>query len=177
MKKKKKEEVRNVPLKNYIIFTIICIITLLCVFYAHSFYKNYTINRLDTPYIKDKVNVINYSELDTYIIENPNKFIYIGTNNNEFCYNFEIELYKTFKKYNLIDDLTFLDLSDNYSLETLNNISTKYYSESLNTKLNNIPALLVVQEGQIKDLIIHSDDNPLSSDKIVQILEEFEYIK
>ena len=98
MKKKKKEEVRNVPLKNYIIFTIICIITLLCVFYAHSFYKNYTINRLDTPYIKDKVNVINYSELDTYIIENPNKFIYIGTNNNEFCYNFEIELYKTFKK-------------------------------------------------------------------------------
>ena len=171
----KKEKV--IPKKNYIKFSLICIITLLAVFYANTWYKNYQINKLNNTYIKDKINAINYDELDTYLIENPNLIVYVGENNNQECYEFEKYLYKIIKKNDLIDDTIFLDLSNNYSITLLNNIQQKYYSKDLKTDLNNIPALLVIQNKEIKDILIKEENIKITEDKIVQILEEFEYIK
>ncbi len=172
-----KKEKRKIPTKNYIKLALIFIFTLIVVFYANSWYKTYQINKLNTPYISGKIKAINKSELDTYLVENPNLIIYVGKNNDQKCYDFEKELYSAIKKSNLIEETVFLDLSDNYSSDILDDIQDKYYSENITAELNNLPALLIIQDKQIKDVLIVSNDEKISSDSIIQLFEEFEYIK
>ena len=172
----KKEKV--IPIKNYIKLALIFIITLICVFYANSWYKTYKVDRLNTPYIKDKISAINYEELDTYLTENQNLIIYIGKNNDQGCYDFEKNLYNVIKKNDLVEETIFLDLSNNYSNEILKEIEDKYYADNLNIDITSVPALLIIQNRQVKDVLISDDaEGEITSDKIVQFLVEFEYIK
>ena len=168
---------RKIPLKNYIILIIIYIITFLAVFYAIFWYNNYKVNRLTTPYIQNKINSISYEELDNYIIEYPNTIIYIGKNNDENCYNTEKNLYSVLRKNNLIENTVFLDLSTNYSDTILDNISNKYFDESLKDKELKVPSIIIINDKKIKDFVTVYNDLPISNDRIHQILEEFEFIK
>ena len=176
-KNKNSKNVKTIPTKNYIKLAIIFIITLIVVFYANTWYRNYKVERLNTPYIVDKLNTINYTELDNYIIENPNLIIYVGKNNSNECYEFEKDLYKILKDNDLIDESIFLDLSNNYSKELLKELQTKYYDDSLNANLNGVPSLLIMQNKEIKDILTKENDEQITEDKIIQIFEEFEYIK
>lgn len=167
-----------IPVKNYVKLALIFIVTLIVVFYANTWYKTYKIDRLNTPYIKDKINAINYEELNTYLVENPNLIIYIGKSDDQNCYDFEKDLYKVLKKNNLIEESIFLDLSSNYNDTILKEIQKKYYDNNLTIEMSNVPVLLIMQDGKIKDILISSgEDDKITSDKIVQFLEEFEYIK
>ena len=84
---------RKIPKKNYIIYAVIVIATILVVLYLNSWYKAYKQNELDNSYISKYINELNYEEFKNFSIENPNLIVYIGKTNCENCIKVEKELY------------------------------------------------------------------------------------
>ena len=67
---KEKEEIRNVPLKNYIILLAIFIGTFLLTYYLYRWYKVYADYQNNIPVIRDSLTEITKEEMEHYVEEN-----------------------------------------------------------------------------------------------------------
>ena len=77
MSSSKKEKVREIPLKNYIYLFIVLLGSVLFLIYVYTWYETYKENKLKTGILNDYLTIINYNELDDYIIENKNAILYV----------------------------------------------------------------------------------------------------
>lgn len=164
---------RRIPRKNYIIYGIIVVVTLALVFYANEWYKAYKQNELENSYIADYVKEVNYPEFQNYILENPDLIVYVGEKNSTKCVSFEKIFHDVIKEYNLEDEVIFLNVSD---INNIKEITDVYNIKSLNTSLN-IPSIAILKNSKFNDILNSNDDNEIRSDEIIQLLEEYEYIK
>ena len=164
---------RKIPKKNYIIYGIIVIATILVVLYLNSWYKAYKQNELDNSYISKYINELNYEEFKNFSIENPNLIVYIGKTNCENCIKLEKELYKIIDDNELKDETVFLNVTD---LSNLSSIE-KDFNES-GIKLNdNVPSIAILKNSKFTDILNSDDQNNINNDLIIQLLEEYEYLK
>ena len=69
------EKEKNIPFKNYILLAVILIISAILIIYFYMWYSAYENNKLTTPIMDKYMQVINYNELDNYLIENKNCII------------------------------------------------------------------------------------------------------
>ncbi|MBE6153585.1 MAG: hypothetical protein E7166_05115 [Firmicutes bacterium] len=168
-------EKRKIPMKNYIIYGFIVIVTLVAVFYTNEWYKAYKISELENSYISKYVTEINYDEFENYILENPNVIIYISKTNSEASINIEKQLYKIIKDNELTDEIVFLNLTGNENV--LDNIEKKYYKTNLLNNLDRIPAIAVFNDMKIVDILVSDEDYKISKSDILKFLEGHEYIK
>ena len=168
-------EKRKIPMKNYIIYGFIVIVTLVAVFYTNEWYKAYKISELENSYISKYVTEINYDEFENYILENPNVIIYISKTNSEASINIEKQLYKIIKDNELTDEIVFLNLTGNENV--LDNIEKKYYKTNLLNNLDRIPAIAVLNDMKIVDILVSDEDYKISKSDILKFLEGHEYIK
>jgi len=164
---------KKIPRKNYIIYGIIVVVTLTLVFYVNEWYKAYKQYELENSYISKYIKEANYLEFQNYTLENPNLIVYIGQKNCRKCVKLEKELYKVIKKYNLEDEVIFLNVTD---LEDLNQILNKYKKNNLNASVN-IPSIAILDNFMFNDILNSNDENEIRTDEIVQLLMEYEYIK
>ena len=67
---------REIPFKNYIILAVVLILTIIAVIYLFMWNRVYEKNKLQTPILDKYLLVINYNELNNYIVENKNAVIY-----------------------------------------------------------------------------------------------------
>lgn len=140
------KENRNIPLKNYIILSIILIVSVILVIYFYMWYGELETNRLNTPVIDQYISLINYNEIDTYIVENKKAFIYVSVLNNEKTRNFEKKFIKIINKYSLNNRILYLNLTDQYKNNVLfNNIVNKY-------NLSDLPCIVIFENGIVKDV-------------------------
>ena len=61
---------KEIPFKNYIILAVILIFTILLVVYLFNWQSIYQKNKLQEPILDKYLMVINYNELDDYLVEN-----------------------------------------------------------------------------------------------------------
>ena len=61
---------KEIPLKNYILLSIVLILTIVVVTYFFMWENTYEKSRLQTPILDDYLLVINYNELNNYLVEN-----------------------------------------------------------------------------------------------------------
>ena len=118
---------KKIPTKNYIYLTLIIIITISITYYLYLWLVAY--KEIESQSIlEDYLQVINYSDIDNYVVENNDSFIYITNNDNDYG-KFENELSSLIKEYNLFDDILYLDVSDNIKngTFTINNFTFKQY--------------------------------------------------
>jgi len=164
---------RKIPKKNYIIYTIIVIVTLLLVLYLNSWYKAYKQKQLDESYISKYIHEINYTEFKNYSIENPNLIVYIGTTNCENCLKVEKDLYKVIKHHDLKSETIFININNLSNIELLE----KEFNQK-DLKFNySIPSIAILKNSKIVDVLSIDDQNNIKKDLIIQLLEEHEYIK
>ena len=64
----KKEKLREIPLKNYIYLFLNLLGSFLLLIYINNWYNTYNKNKLNIGIMNDYLTVINYNELDNYII-------------------------------------------------------------------------------------------------------------
>lgn len=141
MNKLKKEELRNVPVKNYIYLFIILLGSILFLIYIYTWYDAYNQNKLNTSIMNEYLTVINYNELDNYISENQNAVIYVSILGNEEINRFEKKLKNMVVDNNLRNSILYLDLTNeerNKAIKKLN-IDEKF------------PYLVVYTNGKITD--------------------------
>lgn len=164
---------RKIPRKNYIIYSIIVIITISLVMYLNEWYKAYKSNELTNSYISQYINEINYEEFENLTLENTNIIVYVGEKNSEKCIKLEKDLYKIIKKYSLKDETVFLNVTD---IDNINKITNKYNIDNLKTNLN-VPSIAIIKDSKITDILNSDENNEIKNDLIIQLLEEYEYIK
>ena len=105
MTNKKNELLREVPRKNYIYLFLILLGSLLLLLYIYTWYDAYNENRLNTSIMDKYLTVINYNELDNYIIENKNAVIYVSILGNEDISKFEKKFKNLVSEHNLKNDI------------------------------------------------------------------------
>ena len=141
MNKTNNEKLRDVPLKNYIYLSLILLGSVLILVYIYTWYETYNQSKLNTSIMNEYLTVINYNELDTYIIENKDAIIYVSILGNEDINNFEKKFKNVVRENNLKNDILYLDITN----EDINAVTKKLQIEE------ELPCLVVYTNGQITD--------------------------
>lgn len=166
MSDKKKEVLREVPKKNYIYLFLILLGSIFFLIYLCTWYNTYNDNKLNTSIMDKYLTVINYNELDNYIIENKDAVIYVSILGNEDINNFENKFKNLISEHNLRNDILYLDISD----ENISEATRKLNIEE------EFPYLVVYTNGVITDTYSINENN-YSNDKIETYLNRIGVIE
>ena len=95
------EKNRNIPFKNYILLAVTLILTVIVVVYFFVWHSNNEENNLKIPIMDKYLRVINYNELDDFLVENKDSVIYVSKLNNKEIREFEKKLKLIINDYSL----------------------------------------------------------------------------
>ncbi len=143
----------SIPRRNYIIFFIMVIFTITLTLILRNWYNlNKNLNQKNTIMSKFLVSV-NEEEFSNYIMENNNVLIYLASSKNDSLEDFELEFKNMLIKYNLQEQIIFIDLSqvDNAFFSKL---TENYFSNNLkNIELSNFDNILIMENGKINAIL------------------------
>ena len=159
MTNKKNEVLREVPKKNYIYLFLILLGSIFFLIYLCTWHQAYNENELNTSIMDKYLTVINYNELDNYIIENKNAVIYVSILGNEDINNFEKKFKNLVAEHNLKNEILYLDISNENITSATNKLSIE----------QEFPYLIVYTNGIITDTY-SINENSYSNDKIEKYL-------
>lgn len=140
---------KEIPFKNYIILAVILIFTILLVVYLFNWQSIYQKNKLQEPILDKYLMVINYNELDDYLVENKEAIVYVSVLNDEKIRMFENKFKNLIIKNDLNNKVLYLNLT-NESVE----INKKYLSN-----LSEVPTLIIFDEGKVVESYSIKDNN------------------
>jgi len=144
---------REIPKKNYIFLILICTFSIVLALYIMKWHSLYMDNNLELPILSNYVSEnLKYDEFENFIQERGKRIIYLGASNDEECREFEKEFRSIIIKYNLKEELTYLDLKENKD-EYLQKFNTKYL-----TTLT-LPSLVVMEDANVLDKLELKDIN------------------
>lgn len=152
-----KEELRVIPKKNYVILGAVIVATLLLLYYFYMWFVAYNESKINKPLLNEYMDVINYNEIDNYLVENPNSIIYVSVLENKEIREFEKEFKKSFKKHMIKKDILYLDLTDLFKSEDSSDIEEKYSLNNLNIK--DVPCLMVFGNGKLESIYSIKNNN------------------
>lgn len=134
---------KMIPLRNYILLSIILIISVVLVIYFYMWYGTYEDNKIYTPILDEYLTVINYNELEDYLIENKDAIIYVSILGDEEIMTFEKKFKKFFIENSVDNNILYLDLTSEYKDNNVfNNIKIKYGLKSL-------PCIIIFRDGVV----------------------------
>lgn len=142
------KEKREVPMKNYIILGIIILVTIILLFYFYLWYLTYEESKLNSQIMDRYLQVINYNELEDYISENKNAFVYVSILEDKDIRNFEIKFKEIIINNSLRKEILYLDLTEIYNDKTKISNAIKEYSLNDNS-ISGVPCILVFKEGKL----------------------------
>ena len=167
---KKKEEIRNVPLKNYIILLAIFIGTFLLTYYLYRWYKVYADYQNNIPVIRDSLTEITKEEMEHYIEENTSATIYVCTADNQNCRSFEKNFKKLVDKNALKEYIIYVGVTSQEMDQFVSDFNQKYQYKIKLTK--NVPAFITFEDGEVTDILEADKD----TDKL-SITDVSKYLK
>ena len=136
---------REIPKKNYIILGVVIVLTFLLMYYFYMWYDAYMDTKLGNPILDKYMEVINYNELDNYLVENNNVIIYVSVLEDSQIRDFEKKLKGLYKKHEIERDILYMDVTQDKKI--VDKIVTEYSNSSFNY---DIPVFLVIENGSIK---------------------------
>lgn len=140
---KKKE--KEIPLKNYILLSIVLILTIVVVIYFFLWKNTYEKSKLQTPILDDYLLVINYNELNNYLVENKDAIIYVSKLNDESIRLFENKFKNIINKNNLNNKILYLDLTE----ELKENNIVKEINKKYGKEMTEVPTIVIIKDGKI----------------------------
>lgn len=159
---------KEIPLKNYILLSIVLIFTIIIVIYLFMWYNAYENNNLKNKILDKYLMVINYNELEDYIVENKNAIIYTSVSNNAETKTFEKKFKNIIKKNSLNNSILYLDLAKDENI-------IKKIKEKYNKDLSEEPSILIFKDGKLEE-IYNIKENNYNIKKLEKYLEEEDVI-
>ena len=155
---KTKEELRSIPFKNYIVLGVVLLVSILLLYYFCMWVDVYNESKLNKPIMDKYMDVINYNELDSYLVENPNTIIYVSVLENREIRDFEKKFKKLFKKGKIKQELLYLDITEEMMNDELRNELKNNYSVN-SVSILDVPVIIVVDNGEVKSIYSISENN------------------
>jgi len=160
----KKEELRVIPKKNYIILGVVFIVTIFILYYFYMWFDAYKETKINMPILDKYMEVINYNELEDYLIENPNTLIYVSVLEDNEIREFEKKFKNSLRSNKIDRDILYLDItSDIMDRDKKNDMESKYTFNSYS--IISVPSILVIENGMLKN-IYSIKDNDYDIDKV-----------
>ena len=136
---------KEIPLKNYILLSVVLILTIVVVIYFFLWKNTYEKSKLQTPILDDYLLVINYNELNNYLVENKDAIIYVSKLNDESIRLFENKFKNIINKNNLNNKILYLDLTE----ELKENNIVKEINKKYGKEMTEVPTIVIIKDGKI----------------------------
>jgi len=160
-----KSELRKIPMKNYIILGVVILVTMLILYYFYMWVDVYKESKINIPIMDKYMSVINYNELDNYIVENPDTIVYVSVLEDENIREFEKKFKNKYKNNQINNEVLYMNITEDIKNDNLKNeMISKYSVNSLN--ITNVPLVMVFEDG-ILNSIYSISDNGYDIDKLV----------
>ena len=108
----KKDDLRKVPVKNYVILGVVIVVTMLILYYFYLWVDVYKDSKINIPIMDKYMTVINYNELEDYVVENPNTIVYVSVLENENIREFEKKFKNKYKIKAVNRDLLYMNITE-----------------------------------------------------------------
>lgn len=137
----KKGNLRAIPFKNYVYLGLIFLATIFVLYYVYLWYKTYEEEELNKGIMNEYLTVINYNEIDSYVLENNNAVIYVSRLGDEQINKFEKSFKNVITANKLKNSILYLDVTG----EDVNNYSKRLEIDA------NLPYIVVYTGGEVTD--------------------------
>ena len=154
----KKNNGREIPLKNYIILGLVVLLTLGLVYYFYLWYITYEESKLNETIMDRYLEVINYNELNDYIVENRNAMIYTSVLEDNNIRKFEIKFKNIVVKNALKDKILYMDMTDIFK-DKIKYTELRNSYQINNCNITNVPCILVFKDAKLVDIYSIKDNN------------------
>ena len=153
----KREELRKIPFKNYVILGVVFVVTIFLLYYFYLWVDAYKESKVNIPILDKYMTVINYNELNNYVVENPDTLVYVSVLENEEIRAFEKQLKSKYKKDKIKNEILYMNITNDLLDEGLVSEMTKSYSLN-NLNITNVPCVLLFEDGMLKSIYSVSDN-------------------
>lgn len=164
----KKNNGREIPLKNYIILGLVVLLTLGLVYYFYLWYITYEESKLNETIMDRYLEVINYNELNDYIVENRNAMIYTSVLEDNDIRKFEIKFKNIVVKNALKDKILYMDMTDIFK-DKIKYTELRNSYQVNNYNITNVPCILVFKDAKLVD-IYSIKDNDYNTDNVLNYI-------
>ena len=168
----KKNNERKIPLKKYIILGLIILLTLGLVYYFYLWYITYEESKLNETIMDRYLEVINYNELNDYIVENRNAMIYTSILEDNNIRKFEIKFKNIVVKNALKDKILYMDMTDIFK-DKIKYTELRNSYQINNYNITNVPCILVFKDAKLVDIYSIKDDD-YNTDNVLKYITENE---
>ena len=162
---------REIPKKNYLIFSVIVFFTLAVTITSYVIYENNKEYQNSIPVIRGSASEIEAKDLDEFLIENENALLYFGVAKDKNSREVEEGLVKLISKRDL--KVIYVNLSNVEDKEKFYLSFNEKYTTNENIKLNNYPAFAIFKGGRVIDLV-EKKENFLYIGDIEQLIDIYE---
>lgn len=151
---------KKIPTFNYIKVFILFVITIFTVLILSNNYKQKMQYERTNDDVMSFLSNVKYDELESYLVENYDGFIYMAPSTDISLESFE----KSLKEYILSEELekvfVYLDNSD-YSSDMYNTLKKSFFLPSLASQvtLSNEPNVFAVKDGKIVSVLYMTPNN------------------
>ena len=154
----KKDELRKIPVKNYVILGVVIVVTILILYYFYMWVDVYKESKINIPIMDKYMTVINYNELDNYVVENPDTIVYVSVLENDEIREFEKKFKNKYKNDLIDNDILYMNVTDDIKDESLKDgMISKYFVNGLN--IADVPCVLVFKNGMLKSIYSVKDND------------------
>lgn len=162
------DELKKIPIKNYVILGIVIIVTLFILYYFYMWVDVYKESRVNIPIMDKYMTVINYNELDNYLVENPNTIVYVSVLENEEIRRFEKKFKNKYKNNAIEKEILYMNITDEVRNKDMRSEMVNKYSLN-NLNITSVPCILVFSDGLLKS-IYSVIDNDYDIDRFIVYL-------
>lgn len=164
---------RNVPTKNYIIVVGLVILILCACFATFAIVRAIEENNLKTSPLASNKEVL-YTDFKNSTKEmDADTFLVISYTRDKNVYKNEKAIKKALLKHNLLNNVTYLDVTENRDTEDVVSVINKQLKLDKELEVKVLPALIFYKDGKaIKT--VDSKDSLLNADAFEQIIDEHE---
>ena len=170
----KKNKERTIPIKNYLILGVILLLTIGLVYYFYLWYITYEESKLNTMMMDKYLQVINYNELNNYLVENKDAVIYSSVLEDQKIRHFEKKFKNIIIKNSLNNDILYLDLTEELKDKNITKDIKETYNIN-NQDIANTPSIMIFKDGNLYS-IYNIKDNNYNINNLVDYLEEEDII-
>lgn len=142
---------RKIPVKNYIILGVVIVITMLILYYFYCWVDVYKESKINISILDKYMSVINYNELDNYLVENPDTIVYVSVLEDEDIRIFEKKFKNKYKNNEIDNEVLYMNITDDLKDKNIRDeIDSKYYLN--NYKMSDVPCVLVFENGELSSV-------------------------
>ena len=159
---------KKISTKNYIILGIIILLTVALIIYFYMWHNTYKESLANTNIMDQYLQVINYNELDAYLIENKDAIVYCSISENKEIRSFEKKFKNVIIKNSLKNEILYLDLTEEIKNKKINN-------ELREKNIISMPSIIIYKDGNPYS-IYDIKSNNYSIEKLKDYLKKEEII-